>query len=60
MSDMVAENLVAAPEMATIPGLSQMTDEHFGHAMNVDSTSQGQVDTITRLLRLAFVQIARQ
>ena len=29
VTNMVAENLVAAPEMATIPGLSQMTDEHL-------------------------------
>ena len=60
MTNMVAENLEAVPQMATIPGLSQMTSEQFGIATSEDSTLQGQVDTLTRLMRLVFVHIARQ
>ena len=60
MTSMVAENLALVPEMATIPGISEMTGEHFGQATAAESTTQGQVDAITRLLRLSFKQMARQ
>ena len=60
MSNMVAENLVNIPQVPTNVALTQMVSEQFGTDEIDDTSSQGQIDTITTLIRLIFFHLKKQ
>ena len=60
MANMVAESVVNIPQIPTNVALIQMVSEQVGTEEIDDTSSQGQIDTITTLIRLIFFHLKKQ